>query len=995
MQQRIGILLLFISSLFQLSAQNQRQKYNFNHAWKLHVGDVEGAESIHYDDAQWKNITLPYAWNQEEAFKKDITELSTGIAWYRKSFQMPEGNTSTKVFIEFEGVRQMGKVYVNGHFVGMHENGVMAFGYDISPFIQPYPNQNVIAVKTNNDWKYEEKQSGFQYQWNNINFNANYGGIPKNVFIHLTGDVYQTLPLYSSLGTVGTYVYAKEMDVDAKKAAIHVESQVSNESKAAVWAQLKVSIRDLDGSVVANFAGLKTMLSPNGMCDVTAMDTVQDLHFWSWGYGYLYDVFATVYVDDKPIDEVMIRTGFRKTRFAEGKIYLNDRVIMMKGYAQRTSNEWPSVGMSVPAWLSDYSNSLIAEGNGNMIRWMHVTPWKQDVESCDRMGIIQAMPAGDAEKDVFDHRWKQRTDLMRDAIIYNRNNPSILFYECGNESISEEHMSEMKVIRNQYDPYGGRAIGSREMLDSEVAEYGGEMLYINKSADIPFWAMEYSRDEGLRKYWDEFTPPYHINGAGGTYGTNINGSKVKDARPYNHNQDSHAIEDVVRWYDYWEMRPGTGWRVSSGGANIIFSDTNTHYRGAQNYRRSGEVDPMRIPKDNFWAHQVIWDGWVDTDSIRAHILGHWNYADTVVKDITVVSTADEVELFRNGKSLGIGEQSKRFLFTFKDVAYEDGTLKAVGYDTDGCVVCEDIRKTVGAPYALKLSTIERPGGMLADAQDLAIVEVEVVDEKGLRCPTTMNTIEFDVKGAGEFVGGIAEGPENYIGSETLPVECGVNRVFVRSTQNAGTIRIMAKAEGLKSAQVKIETHATDLGALSTIMPDAHLPSYLKKGPTPKTSSYTDTRLSVLPVSAVAGSNNQNVANSYDDNEMTTWSNDGVLDNGWIRYKLEREAEISSICMKLSGWRTRSYPITIKVGDNVVYSGSTERTLGYVTFNFEAVKGREVTVLLTGASAVEDAFNLVEVTGKKDDATVKDFEETKSGSLKIVEIEFYEAVTSIN
>src|SRR5690606_30589381 len=142
-------------------------------------------------------------------------------------------------------------------------------------------------------------------------------------------------------------------------------------------------------------------------------------------------------------------------------------------------------------------------------RWMHVTPWKQDVESCDRVGLIQAMQAGDAEKDVEGRRWEQRVELMRDAIIYNRNSPSIFFYECGNESISEAHMIEMKKVRDTYDPYGARAIGSREMLDSKNSEYGGEMLYINKSAGQPMWSMEYSRDEGLRKYWDEFTPPFH------------------------------------------------------------------------------------------------------------------------------------------------------------------------------------------------------------------------------------------------------------------------------------------------------------------------------------------------------------------------------------------------------------------------------------------------------------------------------------------------------
>src|SRR5690606_18928520 len=157
-----------------------------------------------------------------------------------------------------------------------------------------------------------------------------------------------------------------------------------------------------------------------------------------------------------------------------------------------------------------------------------------------------------------------RLELMTDAIIYNRNNPSIVFYESGNEAISEDHMAQMKAIRDQFDPFGGRAIGSREMLDSKIAEYGGERLYINKSAGIPLWQMEYSRDEGLRKYWDEYTYPYHKDGDGPLY-------RGKDASPYNRNQDSHAIENIIRWYDYWRERPGTGKRSNAGGVNIIFS----------------------------------------------------------------------------------------------------------------------------------------------------------------------------------------------------------------------------------------------------------------------------------------------------------------------------------------------------------------------------------------------------------------------------------------
>jgi beta-galactosidase/beta-glucuronidase len=225
-------------------------------------------------------------------------------------------------------------------------------------------------------------------------------------------------------------------------------------------------------------SGESVTLQPGETRVVSIEKKQTGLRLWSWGYGYLYTVYTYLVDGDKadphPLkkeeDMVATRTGFRKTRFGEGKIWLNDRVLMVHGYAQRTSNEWPAVGISVPAWMSDYSNRLMVESGGNLVRWMHVTPWKQDIESCDRVGLLQAMPAGDAEKDVEGARWQQRLELMRDAIIYNRNNPSIVFYECGNKGISREHMLQMKQLRDQYDPHGGRAIGSREMLDIDEAE---------------------------------------------------------------------------------------------------------------------------------------------------------------------------------------------------------------------------------------------------------------------------------------------------------------------------------------------------------------------------------------------------------------------------------------------------------------------------------------------------------------------------------------------
>lgn len=979
-------LLTFLWTSLHAAASESRDKYNFNSGWLLSVGDKSGAEKINYADADWKEVTLPYAFNENEAFRLSIEQLTDTIVWYRKHFRLPANNHQKKVFIEFEGVRQGADFYINGKYIGFHENGVMAIGFDLTPHIK-YGQENVIAIRIDNNWDYKERNTDTKYQWNNRNFNANYGGIPKNVWLHVTDKLYQTLPLYSNLKTTGVYVYADDIHVKSRKATIHAESQIKNEHRKNKFVSYQVEVIDRDKNTVKAFSCEPVLVKPGETATLKAAAEAENLHFWSWGYGYLYTIKTSLWVDNKKVDEVSTRTGFRKTRFGDGKIWLNDRVLQMKGFAQRTSNEWPGVGMSIPAWLSDYSNGLMTACNANLVRWMHVTPWKQDVESCDRVGLIQAMPAGDAEKDCVGRQWEQRKELMRDAIIYNRNNPSILFYESGNESISREHMLEMKAIRNEYDPYGGRAIGSREMLDIREAEYGGEMLYINKSAHHPMWAMEYSRDEGLRKYWDEYSYPYHKEGAGPLY-------RGKDASDYNHNQDILAVENIRRWFDYWQERPGTGTRISSGGVKIIFSDTNTHFRGEENYRRSGVTDAMRIPKDAFYAHQVMWDGWVDIEQPHIHIIGHWNYKEDVIKPVYVVSGADKVELFLNGKSLGEGEREYHFLYTFKDVQFETGKLEAIGYDETGKECCRTELQTAGKPEEIRLTFVQSPDGWKADGADMVLLQVEVMDKHGRRCPLANDLIHFEVEGPAEWCGGIAQGKDNYILSKDLPVECGINRALLRSLTTAGKVRITAKADGLKPAEISLSSLPIEMkDGLSKYIPGNELEGWLTRGETPLTPSYKDTKVDIAVLSAVAGANNEDAVHSFDDNELSEWKNDGKVNTAWITYHLERAARVDEVCLKLTGWRMRSYPLEIYAGDELIWSGETAKSLGYVHLKVKPVLTDEITVRLKGASKEGDAFGqIVEVAAPV--ANELDLFKAKNGDkanheLRIVEIEFKE------
>ena len=96
--------------------------------------------------------------------------------------------------------------YLNGHHLGYHENGVMAVGLDLTPYIN-YGGENVIAVRVDNNWPTVSGLLDNGFSGTTAISTQIYGGIPKNVWLHVADNVYQTLPLYSNLGTTGRFIY--------------------------------------------------------------------------------------------------------------------------------------------------------------------------------------------------------------------------------------------------------------------------------------------------------------------------------------------------------------------------------------------------------------------------------------------------------------------------------------------------------------------------------------------------------------------------------------------------------------------------------------------------------------------------------------------------------------------------------------------------------------------------------------------------------------------
>jgi beta-galactosidase len=717
---------------------------------------------------------------------------------------------------------------VNGKFAGQYENGVTPCGLDLTDLVNCGDPDNVIAVKVDNRNDYKEEATGAEFEWMGRAFNPNYGGLNHDIWLHLTGKVYQTLPLYENLKTTGIYIYPSNFSISNRTCDVHVESQVRNESGDPQSVTLSAVVVDANGKVCAKFQGDASDLVSGETETLAAGGKLTEAKFWSDEAPNLYDVYSILTVNGKVVGVQKIRTGFRQAEFkggaGNGGVYLNGKFVWLTGYAQRSADDWAGLGQAYPDWMHDFNANLVRSTHANYIRWMHVSPQAVDVRACDKFGIVEVCPAGDKEKDAQGRQWEQRLEVMRDSMIYYRNRPGILFWEAGNTVITADHMRQMVDLRKEFDPNGGRVMGTRGDSNdaanaalTPIAEYYGVMLAQDRRTDeltnpaemfraysgerrdrAPIIETEDFRDEAARRFWDDYSPPHF-------------GFKKGPNDTYAWNSETFCIAAAKRYHDYFINRisnPDPAHAKWSGYASIYWSDSNADGRqdSSEVCRVSGKVDSVRLPKQAYYVYRVM-----QNESPDLHLIGHWNYPTNTVKTIYVAANhCDSVELFVNGKSRGINSKPVNgCIFAFPEIKFEAGKISAVA-KANGKIVAQDEIETAGAAKAIKLTPHAGPNGLQADGSDVAFFDVEVVDVQGRRCPTDEARVDFKLDGPAIWRGGYNSGKTNSVNNLWLDTECGINRVALRSTLTPGNITLTATRAGLEPATLQLKSQPVEI-----------------------------------------------------------------------------------------------------------------------------------------------------------------------------------------
>jgi beta-galactosidase len=731
----IAILAVFHSSCF---AENisPRERLLLDAGWKFYLGnpwgevislakagDNGGPTKPAFSDAGWRTVDLPHDWAVELSFDPGA-DCNHGfkpvgpnferndIAWYRRSFELSQHDSGKRFWLEFDGVFRNCDVFVNGWFVGHHDDGYQGFRYDITDLAH-CGGKNVVSVKVD-----ASQFEGWFYEG---------AGIYRHVWLEKT----------SPLAIVPDGIFVSSQfpnNIPKGVAKINVEADLSNILTNAAQAKVTCEIVSPEGGAVTKFAA-SAVVSNQGQQTVRLAGKVSTPVLWSPELPKLYKLITTVESDGQVVDRKETEFGIRTVAYDPNQGFLlNGQHYEVKGTCNH--QDAAGVGVALPDALQYFRIAKLKEMGCNAYRTSHNAPTPELLEACDRLGMLVL-----DENRLFGSD-AVNLERLKEQIIRDRNHPSVFTWSLGNEEWSAQDTATGAAVTRAMQNLAHSLDPTRPCtMAVNSGSYGDFGIF--SALDVKGFNYHY---ESMDAYHAAF-PNADILGTEQASSIGTRGIYTNDASlGYISAYDDHNPRwgcSAEEWWGYFATRP---W--ASGG----FDWTGFDYRGEPTpYQwpcissHFGILDTCGFPKDNFWYYQSWW-----TTNIVLHLLPHWNWPGREGQDISVraLSNCQEVELFLNGQSLGRLTMKPNSELKW-NVKYEPGVLSAKGYN-DGKLVAETKVETTGEPAAISLapdrSTIN------ADGEDISVITVAINDAQDRTVPLANNLIHFDLSGPGKIIG---------------------------------------------------------------------------------------------------------------------------------------------------------------------------------------------------------------------------------------------------
>lgn len=789
-----SLFFVFYSGCSQTSEERIRNRVKFNSGWKFAKGDIDNAQAIDVDDANWRALDLPHDWAIEGPFSQEVYFQGgflpyPGVGWYRKSFQFTEEGKT--VLLEFDGVMKDARIWVNGEYVGDWAFGYSSFAFDITKYLKPN-QENVIAVRVEN-----------------VDYSSRWypgSGIYRNVWLTMTDPVH--------VAHWGTFVTTPE--ITDKNATVKVETWIENQGERAEEIVLETSIVDHTGHIVS-VETQSGKIDANGQLKVEQQLEILNPRRWDVDDPYLYSAISRIKQDAKVIDHYTTPFGIRTFRFdADKGFFLNRRSLKMKGVNMH--HDLGPLGAAVSTRATERQLEIMQAMGVNAIRTAHNPPSPEQLDLCDKMGILVMDESFDEWRrpkhnvknsySVLFDEWAEKD--MRALIKRDRNHPSVILWSTGNEvpelgtADGKKSAKLLADICREMDPT--RPVSSGIHLSIGL---DGELMDIFDVAGFNYW---HEKLEDLHKTYPD--KPLLVTESSATLSTRgeYHFPAERIYRKYNHESLQISSYDLIN--TGFGALPDVEFKLQDDfewlAGQFVWSGFDYHgepdpYENMWPSHSSyfGIVDMCGFPKDRYHLYQSVW-----TEEPMIHLLPHWNWEgrEGEITPVYCYTNCASAELFVNGQSLGRKEKGAgEYRLKWNDVVYQPGAIKVVGYDDLGEVLGEKEIRTAAEPYQIELVSDRET--LRATGEDLAFVTVRILDKEGNFCPLADNMINFRIEGEGNVAcvgNGNPASIESYQSNQRKAFH-GMCLVVVKSTRQSGKIRCIASSVGLKEDVVIVKS----------------------------------------------------------------------------------------------------------------------------------------------------------------------------------------------
>lgn len=414
----------FSTAGFYQLPETGRSAYSMNPAWRFLRGKIPGAQSVDFDDKDWKLVSLPHGLELLPYEASGCINYQ-GEAWYRKHFTPQEEWKGKQLFLHFEAIMGKSKVWVNGQLVKEHFGGFLPVVADITSYLR-YGQDNVIAVWTDNsdDPSYPPGKAQDMLDF------AYLGGIYRDCWLVAHNRVYITDPNYEE-EVAGGGLFVSFGNISDVEAQLRLDAHLRNASSAMFTGKLIYRLCDKDGKLVA-MTEKNVKLRSGKAQQLSAEMKVQQPHLWEPDSPYLYDLF--VYVKDRngdTVDGYRRRIGIRSIEF-KGKdgFWLNGKPYPFPLIGANRHQDFAVIGNALPNSLHWRDAKKLRDAGLRVIRNAHYPQDPAFMDACDELGlfVIVNTPGWQFwnEEPVFARR--VYSDI-RNMVRRDRNHPSVWIWE--------------------------------------------------------------------------------------------------------------------------------------------------------------------------------------------------------------------------------------------------------------------------------------------------------------------------------------------------------------------------------------------------------------------------------------------------------------------------------------------------------------------------------------------------------------------------------------